>query len=406
MYPVKIAIVGMGGFARTYLHDIERVEGLGQHVAQVAIEADRRSFPGEVQALADRGVKVFSSLREMLASYRSEIDLLCIPTGIPLHRAMTVAALEAGCHVLVEKPAAGSIQDVDAMLAAQARSGRMCAVGYQHLSHPSYQFVKNWICAGNLGRIRSIKGFGCWPRDPAYYRRNSWAGNLATGDTWVLDSPHNNALSHAVNSMCFLGCQQPAEVLQPVAIQAELYRANAIASADTAVFRVETTAEVEIFFAVTHCSEEMLHPQFEIDGEKGRIEMNYEGEAKVVWNDGRREELVVAKGERGVMEDALRAISIDGGRPAVPLAMARAQTLCACGTFESSAIGEIPTELRRTEADSGRVEVVGMTGWIQDAYASARLFSELDIGWAVAGRRINLEGYDYFPSFRLDSSSS
>lgn len=402
MYPVKIAIVGMGGFARTYQRDIERVEGLGLHVAQVAIEADRRSFGPEIQALADKGVKVFASLREMLAVSRKEIDLVCIPTGIPLHRAMTVAALEADCHVLVEKPAAGSIQDVDAMLAAQARAGRICAVGYQHLSQPTYQMVKNWICAGNLGRIISIKGFGCWPRDPAYYARNGWAGNLAAGDIWVLDSPHNNALAHAVNGMCFLACDQLGHVLQPIAIQAELYRANAIESADTAVFKVQTSAAVDIFFAVTHCSEETVQPRFEIHGDLGRIEMTYDGEAEVVWSDGRRESLVAAKEERGVLADAIRATSTDNGKPAASLAIARAQTLCACGTFESSAINEIPTELRRIDAETGRVEVVGMTELIQIAYESAQLFSELDVGWAIPGKHIDLAGYDYFPSFRLD----
>ena len=106
MGPVRIAIVGMGGFARTYLRDIEQVEGLGRHVAQVAIEPDQRNFSTEVKALADKGVRVFASLRQMLAACRNEIDLLCIPTGIPLHRVMTVAGLEADCHVLVEKPAA------------------------------------------------------------------------------------------------------------------------------------------------------------------------------------------------------------------------------------------------------------------------------------------------------------
>ena len=188
MGPVRIAIVGMGGFARTYLRDIEQVEGLDRHVAQVAIEADQRNFSTEVRALGDKGIRVFASLRQMLAACRNEIGLLCIPTGIPLHRVMMVAGLGADWPRLGRKTAAGSIQDVDAMLAAQVRSGRICAVGYQHVGQQNYQFVKHWICAGNLGRVRSIKGFGCWPRDPEYYGRNGWAGNLAAGDTWVLDS--------------------------------------------------------------------------------------------------------------------------------------------------------------------------------------------------------------------------
>jgi hypothetical protein len=41
-----------------------------------------------------------------------------------------------------------------------------------------------------------------------------------------------------------------------------------------------------------------------------------------------------------------------------------------------------------------------MTEWVQAAYESASLFSELDIGWAIPGERIDLEGYGYFPSFR------
>ena len=160
MGPVRIAIVGMGGFARTYLRDIEQVGGLGRHVAQVAIEADQRNFSTEVRALADKGIRVFALLRQMLAACRNEIDLLCIPTGIPLHRVMTVAGLEADCHVLVEKPAAGSIQDVDAMLAAQVRSGRVCAVGYQHAGQRNYQFSSSTGSArviwGGSVRLRAL----------------------------------------------------------------------------------------------------------------------------------------------------------------------------------------------------------------------------------------------------------
>ena len=128
--------------------------------------------------------------------------------------------------------------------------------------------------------------------------------------------------------------------------------------------------------------------------------MNYGGDAEVVWNDGRREGLVAAKRERALLADVVRAASIENGKPAASLALARAQTLCACGTFESSAIGEIPTALRRVAGESGQVAVAGMTEWIQASYESAALFSELDINWAIAGERIDLEGYGYFPSFR------
>ena len=104
--------------------------GLGRQVGQVAIAADRENFGAEVEALAQQGIPIYASLRQMLAQAREGIDVVCLPLGIALHPPMTIAALEAGCHVVVEKPAAGSVQDVDAMLATRDRSGRLCAVGF------------------------------------------------------------------------------------------------------------------------------------------------------------------------------------------------------------------------------------------------------------------------------------
>jgi predicted dehydrogenase len=127
------AIVGMGGFARTHIRYMGEVValGIGRQVAQVAIKADQQQFATEITALRQQGVEVFSSLRELLAQSRQQIDVVTVPTGIPLHRPMCQAALEAGCHVVLEKPVAGSVQDVDALLAAATRAGKRVAVGFQ-----------------------------------------------------------------------------------------------------------------------------------------------------------------------------------------------------------------------------------------------------------------------------------
>lgn len=399
----RIAVVGMGGFARTHHRYVKRVveAGLGRQVAQVAIPADQEIFAAELAEMRKRGVEIFGSLREMLAVARERIDLVCIPTGIPLHRSMTVAALEAGCHVLVEKPAAGSIQDVDAMVAAAQRADRLCAVGFQHVYQPEYRRIKEWVCQGRLGKIRQIKSFGCWPRDPGYYGRNGWAGRLAVGDTWVLDGPHNNALGHAVNAMCFMGSDDPDNVLHPLSIQAELYRVNQIESADTVAFRAGTAEGVEVFFAVSHCTEENVNPLFVFTGDKGRLELTYEGDIRAVWEDGRREELAAVAEERaGVLEDVVRVVAGDKDKLACPLALTRSQILCTCGTFESSAIHEIPVSLRTVDAGSGVVVVPGMSGYVQRAFEEGALFSELGIDWARPGDEIDLEEYDYFPTYR------
>ncbi|MSS69983.1 MAG: Gfo/Idh/MocA family oxidoreductase [Candidatus Latescibacteria bacterium] len=398
------AIVGMGGFARTHLSYVRKTEeaGLGRHVAQVAIPADQERYPEEISDLKSHGVEIYASLREMLAAARDRIDVTCIPTGIPLHRPMATAALEAGTHVLVEKPAAGCIQDVDAMLRARDHSGKHCAVGYQHLYRPDTQRIKAWVCEGRLGKIRRIRTFGCWPRGRTYYTRNGWAGRLSVEDTWVLDSPHNNALAHAVNAMNYLACSRPGESAVPLSIQAELYRANPIASADTAVFRATTDEGAEIFFAVSHCTDQTLHPVTIIEGERGRVEWSYYGETKVRWSDGSEQTFEKPEASPRVAEDVAEVLL---GRKASlygPLDVARAQTLCICGTFESSAIHDLPSNLRIEDPETDITAVRGMTEAVLRAHENAALFSELGLPWARAGDRISLEGYRYFPTFRRD----
>lgn len=400
--PPAFAIVGMGGFAKTHLNYVRRAEetGLGRHVAQVAIPSDQERYVAEVSDLKARGISIYASLREMLASARDRIDVTCIPTGIPLHRPMTVAALEAGTHVLVEKPAAGCIQDVDAMLRARDHSGKHCAVGYQHLYRPDTQRIKAWVCQGRLGKLRRIRSFGCWPRGRAYYTRNGWAGRLSVEDTWALDSPHNNALAHAVNAMCYLACSRPGESAAPVSIQAELYRANPIASADTAALRATTDEGVETFFAVSHCTDQTLHPVTLIEGELGRVEWAYHGETKVRWSDGPEQTFERPEASPRVAEDVAEVLLGRKAALSCPLDVARAQTLCVCGTFESSDIHDLPPDLRVENPETGVTSVRGMTEAVVHAWENAALFSELGLLWARPGERVSLEGYRYFPTFR------
>ena len=183
------ALVGVGGFPRQHrewalnLHD----EGAVQYAHQVALPEDRERYPEVLDELEARGVRVHSSLSELLDEARDEIDLVDLPIGIPLHRTMVETVLEAGCHALVEKPAAGSIQDVDAMIAARDRTGMHCGVGFQHLYRADVQQLKEWICSGRFGAVNRIGCICRWPRERAYYLRNGWAGRLAVGDVWVLD---------------------------------------------------------------------------------------------------------------------------------------------------------------------------------------------------------------------------
>jgi len=398
----SVAVVGMSGFAvyhRRAVADLA-AEGAIRHVAQVVPPMDEKTHGEEAESLRRSGVQLYPSLRELLAAQREHVDLITIPTGIGLHRPMTVAALEAGCNVLVEKPAAGCIQDIDAMIAARDRSGRHCAVGYQYNCLEPIKQLKNWICAGRFGAIRRIRGFGCWPRDRAYYTRNRWAGCLAIDDTWLLDSPHNNALAHAVNLMCYLGCDRPLEPLALTSVQAELYRAHPIESADTAVLRAQSKEEVEIFFAVSHCTDRNIDPAFEIEAESARLKLTLDGNTTITWSDGSTEELAGADPTNGALRDMANVLTGDQAGTACSLEIARAQTLCVCGTFESSPVHDLPHDLVQRDPDAGTHVMPGMTEVILAAFEQDALPSEMDLPWARTGDEISLIDYDYFPTYR------
>ena len=396
------AVVGMGGFARAHIEYVRRLEGtgLGRHVAQVAIPEDRKRYAEEVKRLERVGIGVYSSLEEMLQKAGDRIDVTCIPTGIHLHHPMTVAALKARTHVLVEKPAAGSIQDVDDMIRARDESGRLCAVGYQHLCRPDVQRIKDQVCQGRLGTIKRVKGYACWPRDREYYNRNEWAGCLRVGDHWILDSPHNNALAHTVNDLCYLGCRRQGASLNPTLIQAELYRANPIASADTVAFRAQTEEGVEVFFTASHCTERETDPLIVVEGEQAQVEWTHGSWTTVVRTGSSEQRSQAEEEEPRVAEDLAMVLLGKKDSLFCPIDITRAQSLCACGTFESSEIHDLSGDL--LHEDPGKVTVDGMTEAVMQAFEKAALFSELDIPWAKPGKTISLEGYRYFPTFRRE----
>lgn len=394
----------MGGYARFHRHAVAAAGKAGdaQHIAQVAPPIDHEPFADDLTAMRDAGVAIHNSLRELLAAERGRLDLVCVPTGIPLHRVMTTTILEAGVNVLVEKPAAGSIQDVDAMIRARDAAQRQAFVGFQHIYRRSTQQLKQELISGRFGTLRSVRGSCCWPRPAAYYERNGWAGELAAGDTWVLDGPHNNANAHSVNLLCFLAGATQDRSATPVSLQAELYRAKPIHTADTVALRAQTAEGVEVFFAASHSVQENVNPAFTIDTDDARLLIADDGAVTACWHDDRADETVVDPDtveEASSVAGAIARIGGDADAPVCDLEIARAQTLCACGSFESSAVRTIDPGLH-VEGPDGTIAVDGMNAAVQQASAEGRLFSELGLDWAIPGELVDLSEYDYFPTYR------
>jgi predicted dehydrogenase len=101
---------------------------------------------------ADYGFeRTYTDWKEMLA--KGDLDAVSVCTPNFLHMQPTIDALEAGCHVLVEKPLAMNATEGQKMVDAAQRAGRKLVIGFQHRFHPKTQFIRKALEAGSLGDI-------------------------------------------------------------------------------------------------------------------------------------------------------------------------------------------------------------------------------------------------------------
>lgn len=131
---------------------------------------------------------------------RDDLDAvsICVPSG--LHAEVTMDALAAGKHVLVEKPIALNLDDADRMIAAAADRGLTLGVVLQNRYNSPMQDVRRLIDAGGLGRL--YLGAVCvrWYRPQSYYE-DDWHG------TWAMDGGAlmNQSIHHIDALQWFMG---------------------------------------------------------------------------------------------------------------------------------------------------------------------------------------------------------
>ncbi len=143
----RIAIVGCGLIGQ------KRAKTLGgaKLVACADIVAER------AESLAkSHGAFATSNWREAIR--RDDVSLVIVATTNNLLSEITIAALESGKHVLVEKPAAISVTELDRVIAAQKKSGCLVRVGFNHRYHPALLKAKSLLDAGELGDMMFVRG--------------------------------------------------------------------------------------------------------------------------------------------------------------------------------------------------------------------------------------------------------
>ena len=140
----KIGIIGCGWISNFYA---KVLPGFADRI-QVAWVADPEREKAEALA-AKTGAKPFDDYRDGLG----EVDAVFILVPHHLHHPITLDCLRAGCHVLLEKPIAISLEEADEMIAAAEAKERTFMVAYPHRYRKSMQLFKQAIDSGRFGRL-------------------------------------------------------------------------------------------------------------------------------------------------------------------------------------------------------------------------------------------------------------
>lgn len=148
MNKVRVGIIGCGGIANgkhmPSLHKLPHVE----MVAFCDIVEERAQKAAKEYGTAD--AKVFTDYQELL---KMKLDVVHVLTPNWNHAPITIAALEAGAHVMCEKPMANTSKEAKDMLDAAKRTGKKLTIGYQNRFRPDSLYLKKTCDQGELGEV-------------------------------------------------------------------------------------------------------------------------------------------------------------------------------------------------------------------------------------------------------------
>lgn len=187
---MKICIIGCGMISAYHAEAIKAVEGM-----ELCGFYDAYTPAAEKKA-AETNTVCFRTLEEI---WESDVDAVTICTPSGTHGGLTIAALNAGKHAIVEKPLALTAEELDQILEAEKKTGKICAPISQHRCSEGVMEAKELLEKGTIGKPIGVNTTIRYHRDREYYSSSSWKGTIRM-DGGVL----MNQGIHAIDIMCFL----------------------------------------------------------------------------------------------------------------------------------------------------------------------------------------------------------
>jgi UDP-N-acetyl-2-amino-2-deoxyglucuronate dehydrogenase len=172
---IRFAVIGAGAIGDVHAQAIRSLPDR----AALSLVVSTREATARRMAEAHGAGGYSTDYDAVLADPNIDAVSICTPSGS--HADQAVAALQAGKHVMIEKPMAISLEAADRILAAERASGRKVAVVSQHRFDGSTEKVIAAIQAGDLGSLTSGIASTAWWRGQSYYDAGRWRG------TWAMD---------------------------------------------------------------------------------------------------------------------------------------------------------------------------------------------------------------------------
>ncbi len=266
---IRVAIIGTGSIAESHIKAYLKFRDRCQIVAMVDIYPDKATEKVEKYAL---DATVLDDYKALLAD---DVDLasICLPPFE--HAPATVAMLNAGIHVLVEKPMAPSLEECDAMIAAARANQTVLSVVAQNRFRTPIMKLKQVLETGRMGKIVHAQVDSFWWRGHSYYDL-WWRG------TWEKEGG-GCTINHAVHHIDMLQWMMG----MPVEVQAVMTNVShdnsEVEDLSVALMKYENGSLGQVTCSVVHHGEEQ---QLIFQGERARVSVPWQVTASVSRNNG------------------------------------------------------------------------------------------------------------------------
>ncbi|HZJ57001.1 MAG TPA: Gfo/Idh/MocA family oxidoreductase [Clostridia bacterium] len=269
-----VAIIGCGAIHRVHADAIMN-NGMGKILWFVDLKEDRAKASAK-----EYGGGWCTDYREALKDPGVNIVHICTPHY--LHSQMAIDAVNAGKHVLVEKPAAINLEQAKAMAKAARDNNKYITINFQNRFNPTSIKAKEIIRSGEMGGVRGVKGLVTWFRDADYYMESGWRGSFQTEGGGVL-------INQSIHTL---------DLMRWLVGEVESIQGNVSTRTLKDVIEVEDTAEATLYFKngargifyATNCYTDNSAVEVEIHMDKGMLRI-YDNELIRV-EDGKSEKLI------------------------------------------------------------------------------------------------------------------